>query len=165
MPTGDVSFAGRQPSFRWSMSRPAGRFAGIMMMRTTMLAMAAILATTGPAMAEDHAAAGEAKLARITEGRAAGKPVGCINMRDIRSSEIVEDTAIVYRMNNGMLFVNRPNGGGLLDRDDILVTRTYGTRLCRIDIVNLIDRGSRMPSGSLALGDFVPYSRLQRPRG
>ena len=29
-----------------------------------------------------------------------------------------------------------------------------------IDIVNLIDRGSQMMNGSLALGDFVPYSRL-----
>ncbi|WP_235515973.1 MULTISPECIES: hypothetical protein [unclassified Sphingomonas] len=107
-------------------------------------------------------AAGEVALSRITERRDAGKPVDCINLRDIRSSEIVPNTAIVYRMNNGTLFVNRPQGGAFLDRDDILVTRTIGTQLCRIDIVNLLDRNSRMMSGSLSLGDFVPYSKLPR---
>ncbi len=134
-------------------------------MRMIPFVLTAILAgAAGPVVAQDRVTAGETALARITEGRTVGKPVDCINLRDIRGSEIVPDTAIVYRMNNGTLFVNRPNGGGLLDRDDILVTRTIGTRLCRIDIVNLVDRGSRMPSGSLSLGDFVPYSRVERPR-
>ncbi len=127
------------------------------------LAVTSVLALPAAAQRE-RAAAAEASIARITEGRSVGKPVSCINLRDIRSTEIVEDTAIVYRMTNGTLFVNRPGSGSILDRDDILVTRTIGTRLCRIDIVNLVDRGSRMPSGSIALGDFVPYSRLPRTR-
>jgi len=127
----------------------------------SLLSVALIAATTAPLAARERDnAAGEAALSRITERRDAGKPVDCINLRDIRSSEIVPNTAIVYRMNNGTLFVNRPQGGAFLDRDDILVTRTIGTQLCRIDIVNLLDRNSRMMSGSLSLGDFVPYSRL-----
>ena len=123
------------------------------------IALVALSATPSIARERDNAA-GEAALSRITEQRDAGKPVDCINLRDIRSSEIVPNTAIVYRMNNGTLFVNRPQGGAFLDYDDILVTRTIGTRLCRIDIVNLLDRNSRMTSGSVSLGDFVPYSKL-----
>ncbi len=135
-------------------------------MRLSLLLAASLLtAVTLPAAARDRSADGEAALAKITADRAAGTPVSCINLRDIRSSEIVDDTAIVYRMNNGTLFVNRPNGGGLLDRDDILVTRTIGTRLCSIDIVNLVDRTSQFPSGSVSLSEFVPYSRLPRARG
>lgn len=130
-------------------------------MRLPILLLASTLIAT-PAVAQDRTAAGEAALARIVEGRTSGKPVDCINLRDIRSSEIVPDIGIVYRMNNGTLIVNRPQGGTILDRDDILVTRTIGTRLCRIDIVNLVDRNSQMPSGSLSLNDFVPYSRLPR---
>ncbi len=127
----------------------------------SILSIALIAASTAPLAARERDnAAGEAALSRITERRDAGKPVDCINLRDIRSSEIVPNTAIVYRMNNGTLFVNRPQGGAFLDRDDILVTRTIGTQLCRIDIVNLLDRNSRMMSGSLSLGDFIPYSRL-----
>ncbi|KQM29063.1 hypothetical protein ASE57_01055 [Sphingomonas sp. Leaf11] len=126
-----------------------------------LLSIALVAASAAPLTARERDnAAGEAALSRITERRDAGKPVDCINLRDIRSSEIVPDTAIVYRMNNGTLFVNRPQGGGILDRDDILVTRTIGTQLCRIDIVNLLDRNSRMMSGSISLGDFVPYSKL-----
>ncbi len=125
----------------------------------------ALAALALPAAARDRGADGEAKLAKITAGRTAAVPVSCINLRDIRSSEIVDDTAIVYRMNNGTLFVNRPQGGGLLDRDDILVTRTISTRLCSIDIVTLVDRGSQMFSGSVALSEFVPYSRLPGRRG
>lgn len=130
-------------------------------MRLPILMLASAL-IANPAVAQDRAAAGEAELARIVEGRTAGKPVNCINLRDIRSSEIVPDLGIVYRMNNGTLMVNRPEGAPILDRDDILVTRTIGTQLCRIDIVNLVDRTSQMPSGSLALNDFLPYSRLPR---
>ena len=134
----------------------------------SLLSVMLLAGSALPAGAQDRAAqraaAGEAALSRITAGRTSDKPVDCINLRNIRSSEIVDDTAIVYRMNNGTLFVNRPAGGGGLDRDDILVTRTIGTQLCRIDIVNLVDRNSRMFSGSLSLGDFVPYSRLPRTR-
>ncbi|PXA99158.1 hypothetical protein DMC47_04870 [Nostoc sp. 3335mG] len=130
-------------------------------MRLPILMLTAALAVS-PAAAQDRAAQADAAIARITEGRTVGKPVNCINLRNIRSSEIVPDAGIVYRMNDGTLMVNRPDGSGLLDRDDILVTRTIGTQLCRIDIVNLIDRNSQMPSGSLALNDFVPYSRLPR---
>lgn len=127
----------------------------------SLLTIAAVTATATPLAARDRDdAAGEAALSRITERRDPGKAVDCINLRDIRSSEIVPNTAIVYRMNNGTLFVNRPSGGAFLDNDDILVTRTIGTRLCRIDIVNLVDRNSRMMSGSVSLGDFIPYSRL-----
>ncbi len=137
-------------------------------MRRSLLAAVALAVTPVlalPAAAQTgKTAAAEASIARLVEGRTPGKPVSCINLRDIRSTEIVEDTAIVYRMNNGTLFVNRPGSGTILDRDDILVTRTIGTRLCRPDIINLIDRGSRMPSGSIALGDFVPYSQLPRTR-
>lgn len=127
----------------------------------SLLTIALVAASATPLAARDRDnAAGEAALSRITERRDPGKAVDCINLRDIRSSEIVPNTAIVYRMNNGTLFVNRPSGGPILDRDDILVTRTIGTQLCRVDIVNLVDRGSRMMNGSIALGDFVPYSRL-----
>lgn len=106
----------------------------------------------------------EAEIARIVAGRSAGEPVDCINLRDIRSSQIVNETAIIYRMNNGVIYVNRPNGAGTLDRDDILVTRSITNRLCSIDIVQLVDRSSRFSSGSVGLSEFVPYRKPPRAR-
>jgi hypothetical protein len=103
----------------------------------------------------------EARLARMLDGRVAGKPVSCISQYNIRSTEIIDDTAIIYRVGN-KLYVNRPRSGAdWLDRDDILVTRTFGSQLCRVDTVKLIDRGSYFPAGFVMLGDFVPYTRVK----
>jgi len=106
---------------------------------------------------------GEAKLAKSLEGRVAGKPVRCLNLRDIRSSEIIDGTAIVYRTGANRLYVNRPTSGReSLDNDDILVTRTFGSQLCSIDTVQLIDRTSRFYRGFVGLGDFVPYTKVAK---
>lgn len=105
----------------------------------------------------------DAEIARITAGRIAGAPADCIYQRDIRSSQIVGGTAIVYRMNNGTIYVNRPKSGKtFLRRDQVMVTDTHSPRLCSIDTVRLLDSGSHMSSGSVGLGKFVPYTR---PRG
>ena len=104
----------------------------------------------------------EAKLAAALSGRVAGKPVDCISLRDIRSSQIIDDTAIVYDTGGGRLFVNRPRmGASSLDSDDILVTKTYGSDLCSLDTITLLDRGSRMESGFVGLGEFVPYTKAK----
>jgi hypothetical protein len=104
----------------------------------------------------------EARLERLLEGRVAGKPVNCINQRDIWSAQIIDKTAIVYRV-GAKLYVNRPrSGASWLDRDDILVTQSFGTsQLCRIDFVRLVDRTALFPSGFVTLGEFVPYSRAR----
>lgn len=105
----------------------------------------------------------EEQLARITAGRAAGAPVNCIYLRDISSSEIITRMAIVYRLNNGTIMVNRPDSGAnFLNRGDVLVTDTHSPQLCSIDIVRLVDAGAHMPSGSVGLGKFVPYRRPLR---
>ena len=60
------------------------------------------------------------------------------------------------------LWVNRPDGGAeSLDDDDILVLRTTGSQLCSIDTLELHDRTSRMYSGFVSLGEFVPYRRAK----
>lgn len=124
-----------------------------------ILAGAAMVITGGTAIARERLTP-EAQLAKLTAGRVAGTPVDCINQRDIQSSQIIDGTAIAYTSNNGTIYVNRPRGGGaFLNDDNILVTKTYTGQLCSIDIVNLVDRGSRMNSGSISLDKFVPYPR------
>ena len=116
------------------------------------------IAASSPSFAKLSASErGQARLATALEGRVAGTPVNCISLRDIRSSEIIDRTAILYRTSGNRVFVNYPDGAAMLDRDDILVSRTYGSQLCNIDIVQLVDRSSRFPSGSVGLGKFVPY--------
>lgn len=126
-------------------------------------AVLALVALPGAAMANEKAnPKGEAELAKMLEGRVAGKPVKCLPAGAMGgSSTIIDGTAIVYR-SGSTLYVNRPRSGAdQLNDDDILVTKIYGSQLCNIDKVDLVDRGSRMWSGFAILGDFVPYQRVK----
>lgn len=106
----------------------------------------------------------EAELARAIEGRVAGEPVDCIDLHRVRGTQIITDTAIVYDAGS-TIYVNRPRAGAdSLDRWDTLVTRLYSSRLCSIDTVRLFDTSSRMTTGVVFLGEFVPYRRVQTGR-
>ena len=118
------------------------------------VALAAMPASAAPRLTP------EAKLARAIEGREAGAPVDCILLRDVRGSRIIDRTAIVYETVGGTLYVNRPDAGASsLDDDDVLVTKTNLGQLCSVDVVQLYDRASQAPAGSVFLGEFVPYHR------
>ncbi|MDG2534120.1 hypothetical protein P6144_10710 [Sphingomonas sp. HITSZ_GF] len=129
----------------------------------TRISISLLGATLLAALAMPAAAAqrdGEAELAKAVAGRDAGKPVDCIYLRDIRSTRIIDGTAIVYEMNNGLIYVNRPkSGASSLDWTDVMITDTHSSQLCSIDTVKLFDTGVRMPTGWVGLGDFVPYPR------
>ncbi|HEY0621528.1 hypothetical protein [Sphingomonas sp.] len=122
----------------------------------------ALIALPGAAMADEKVnAKGEAELSKMLEGRVAGKPVKCLPTHAMDNSTIIDKTAIVYR-SGSKLYVNRPRSGAdQLDDDDILLTKVFGSQLCNVDKVDLIDRGSRMWSGFVLLGDFVPYEKVK----
>jgi hypothetical protein len=102
----------------------------------------------------------EAQLARALHDRIAGKPVDCLNLHDIRSSQIIDRTAILYETTGGTLYLNRPDSGqSSLNRGDVLVTDTHSHQLCSIDVVRLYDTSSRMQTGVVFLGEFVPYRK------
>ena len=131
-------------------------------MRKALLALAAAAIAAVPAQAETYTASkGEAKLARALEGRVAGEPVDCIDLRRIRSSRIIDGTAIVYDTGR-TLYVNRPESGAeALDDWDVMVVKPFSSRLCSIDTVRLHDSGSRFMNGIVFLGEFVPYDRVR----
>ena len=103
----------------------------------------------------------EAELDRALEGRVAGAPVQCIDLHRVRSTQVITDTAILYRVGS-TIYVNRPaNGADALNQWDTMVTRLPTTRLCNIDTVTMVDLVSGTFMGVVFLGDFVPYRRVQ----
>jgi hypothetical protein len=136
------------------------RAQGDSMIRNLLIA-AVVIATPALAAPRDTP---DMQLSKLLAGRAAGKPTNCISLSNTQSSQIIDHTAIVYR-SGSRIYVNTPRSGAdTLDDDDILVTRTIGSELCRNDSVNLIDRGSRIQHGFVILGPFVPYERPKRPK-
>jgi hypothetical protein len=133
-----------------------------MMRRLAAAGIGAALLAAPSAQAQRGERNGEADLARIVAGRVAGKPVDCIHMPSVRSTRVIAGTAIVYDAGR-TIYVNRPRTGAeSLRRDDVLVTRPNGSQLCSVDIVRLVDSGSRFQRGSVGLGQFVPYTRPRR---
>jgi hypothetical protein len=133
-------------------------------MRSLSLCLAAlILGSTAPASA--HASPqsrGEADLAKRLNGLVPGKPVDCVNLSRIDGQNIVDGTAIVYRSLGGTIFVNRPRGAEMLREDDVPVQFVYGSQLCKLDRIKLLDRSTRMERGFIGLGEFVPYTKPGR---
>jgi len=129
----------------------------------TALAVSA-LALTGVAL-EAKSKSGEEQLAEMLDGRVAGEPKSCIYTRSNDSMSIVDNTAIVYR-DGRTLWVNRTQHPQNLDWDDVLVVhRTSGSQLCKLDRVTTIDRSSGFFSGVVFLTDFVPYTLPEKDNG
>jgi len=123
-----------------------------------ILPLAALLCSS-PSVAGDENKQGETHLAKTLAGRVADKPVDCVSMHELKSSTIIDGTAIVYQAGS-TLYVNRPRSGvESLDTDDILVANVPSSRLCRLDSVRLVNRTTRIYIGSVTLDQFVPYRR------
>jgi hypothetical protein len=125
------------------------------MFRTLAVSFATVLALGSAAAAERDP---EAQLAKAVAGRTEGEPVRCIRLRDIRSTQVIDRTAIVYTVGS-TVYVNKPAGAAFLRSDAVLVTDTHSSELCDIDTVKLLDSGTRMLLGSVGLSKFVPYTK------
>jgi hypothetical protein len=124
------------------------------------VALAAIAATVAiPAqLSAGERLTGEQKLAKMLEGRVAGEPVSCVDTYRNRQSQIIEGAAVVYGSGR-TIWVNRTAHPQDLDRWDAMLTKQFGTRLCRQDIVTTFDTSTGMYTGNIFLIDFVPYTR------
>lgn len=129
-------------------------------MRRIVIALAATTLLGSPAAQAGPRPTGEEQLAKMLEGREAGKPTSCISLSDTRNSTVIDKTALVYR-SGGTIWVNRPKNAQHLDSDDILVTYPTGGQFCHLDRVNTMERSGHFVTGFIALGDFVPYRRVE----
>ena len=120
------------------------------------IAATALSLTLAPAAGAKEKLTGEEKLAKMLEGRTAGEPRNCLSSHALDRMTVINDTAIVYR-DGRTLWVNVPRNAQDLDDDDVMVTRQFGTQLCKQDTVTTMDRMGGFFNGVVFLGDFVPY--------
>ena len=134
------------------------------MKRLAPILAASLLLLTGSNAAAKPKLDPEARLAKALEGRVAGEPVDCIQLSRVHSTQIIDHTAIIYDAGS-TLYVNRPRAGlESLDRWDTMVTKSFSPQLCSVDVVRLLDTGSRFENGTVFLGEFVPYRRVRTAR-
>ena len=135
------------------------------MLKRLVLTAAAIGALAAPvaAQAEDPVAPtrGEAKLAKMLEGRVAGEPERCIRTFGSKSLTQIDDTALVYK-DGDTVWVNYTSSPDSIDDGDYLVIKKFdATSLCRTDQITTYSRTGNFFSGVIFLDDFVPYRKAE----
>lgn len=107
---------------------------------------------------------GETKLAHAVRGRTAGKPLDCLDLRYTRSTRVIESTAIIFESAR-TLYVNRPlDGAESLSESNALLLSSLTGEVCRGEGVRLFDNSSRLETGVVFLGEFVPYRKAKTIR-
>lgn len=128
-----------------------------------LVVLALLSSATGAAASE--AQRNERILARTIDGRVAGAAVACVTFDQPYSVTVIDKTAVVYRLRDGTMYVNRPLANAEnLNRDTSSWRENPSRRpLCVNDVTS--DYGGEIyanyrPSFSplvVKLGPFVPY--------
>jgi len=129
------------------------------MKRIAIAVMTAAALMSAPALQAKEKPTGEERLAKLLEGREAGKPVDCISFSESRDAKVIDKTAIVYG-HGRTIYVNRPMNARDLDDNDVMVTKTSLSQLCKLDTVRMHDRSQFFFTGFVGLEQFVPYTRV-----
>lgn len=133
-------------------------------MGTKVLAVLAVLGLSMTSGAQAQNAKGEEQLAKMLEGRETMAAVPCIEVRKIISTDIINNTAIVYRLRGSpTLYVNRPTAGLNDLHSSNSLTLTDAVKLCEGNNLFAGDNGGRGAAagytGGIRLGEFVPYKK------
>jgi len=125
-----------------------------------ILAGAALALTATAATASTTSERGEARLARMLEGRTAGTPVSCIDtLGDSARMQVIDEVAVVYNAGK-TIYVARPTDPHMLGPNDAIVMNRFSpSRLCVQESMRTIDRNDGYTTGVLFLRDFVPYTK------
>jgi hypothetical protein len=125
-----------------------------------LIAVGAALALAGSAaVASPYTEKGEARLARMLEGRTAGAPESCITTMRPDKMQVIDGVAVVYDAGK-TIWVARPVDPRMLRPTDALVIdRFSASRLCVQEAMRTIDRYDHFPTGAVFLRNFVPYTK------
>jgi hypothetical protein len=137
---------------------------GIRVRSWAVMAALGVLAASSAQAADNNAAKGAEKLAKLLEGRTAGAPVDCIETRKIITTEIFTGTAIVYRLRGSQtLYVNTPTVGAETLSSSIQLQTQGAPTLCAQAPLLGMDNGGRGAgpgfNGGVTLGTFIPYEK------
>lgn len=109
------------------------------------------------------ASAGISAKKEMAPVRAVGEPVNCVQLSQIRSTNIVDDSTIDFEMTGRKIYRNSlPNRCPGLKSEDRFSYKTSLSQLCSVDIVRVLhDYGGRLQEGAgCGLGKFQPVEKI-----
>jgi hypothetical protein len=125
---------------------------------------AALVACATPREAYVRSPDAEKELARWLDGRVAGKPQTCLPSFRSQDMIVIDERTILFRDGSNRVWRNELNGpcSGLGRPGYALLTKQFGTGLCRGEIAQVVDTLNGFTVGTCSLGDFVPYTGPSR---
>ena len=97
--------------------------------------------------------------------RTIGEPKSCIMRSSIRSTDVIDDETIDFRMNNGDIYRNHlPSKCSGLGFERAFSYKTSTNQLCNVDIIRVLDQtaGRLDTRGACGLGKFQQIEKIPR---
>ena len=94
-----------------------------------------------------------------------GEPKSCINRSGIRSTDVIDDQTIDFKMSNGDIYRNSlPNRCSGLAFEKAFSYKTSTNRLCNVDIIKVLDStaGQLATRGACGLGKFQKIEKIPK---
>ena len=127
----------------------------LMMIPIAAVALSACQTASEPAsrLAEDQQAYDKA-----LAGKTAGASSNCLPTYRSQDMTVIDEGTILFR-DGRTVWVNNTLGrcSNLGRSGYAMVTKSFGSQLCRGDIATVTDTQSGMMVGSCSIGEFVPY--------
>ena len=120
-------------------------------MRKLALTVLALAATVSVAGARDRNA--------VPDATPIGDPVDCVQLTNIRSTQVHGDSTIDFHMNGGKIYRNTlPNSCPSLGFEERFSYKTSLSQLCSVDIIRVLQSygGSLQEGAGCGLGKFQP---------
>lgn len=95
----------------------------------------------------------------------AGDPISCINIVQIRNTQVIDDQTIDFIMRDGTILRNNlPQRCPGLGFERAFSYNTSINQLCNVNIITVINQGGRpMQGASCGLGMFQPVTPKPKP--
>lgn len=131
-------------------------FLGRDTMKTSLIILTTLAAMTG-------GASGLSAKKEPTPVRAVGEPVNCVSLSRIRSTDVIDDSTIDFKMAGGKTYRNSlPYSCPGLKFEDRFSYKTSISQLCSVDIIRVLNNyGGHLSEGAgCGLGKFQPVEKI-----
>lgn len=94
-----------------------------------------------------------------------GEPESCITRSSIRSTDVIDDQTIDFKMNNGDIYRNvLPNKCSGLGFEEAFSYKTSTNQLCSVDIIHVLTQtgGQIDTRGACGLGKFQKIEKIPK---
>jgi len=96
-----------------------------------------------------------------------GEPKNCITRSSIRSTDVIDDQTIDFKMNNGDIYRSiLPHKCSGLGFEKAFSYKTSTNQLCSVDIIHVLDQtaGRIETRGSCGLGKFQKIEKIPKQK-